>query len=133
MMKYKKSGEQKVWRRFLRSRSFIAVNLAVLGFVGWLLINESSGGRRVALELEDLRAKMNRLEKEAGEYQAVMDKLGTDGFVEREARLKIGYQKPGEQVLLIRDAAGPMVAERSNSLSATSDNPQKWWEYFFGG
>jgi cell division protein FtsB len=124
-------NHQPWWRRLLRSRLMISINLLLIGFVGWSLFREVNQGSRVSAEYADLQKQISSLEKQNQDYSGVISKLGTSGFVEREARIKLGYQKPGEQVLMLKDAASS-VAPPSDIDDASLSNPQKWWRYFFG-
>lgn len=119
-------------RALLRSRVMIGINLLLIGFVGWSLAHEAAVGNRAAAEYASLEKQIAGLDKKNRDYSAVISKLGTAGFVEREARLKLGYQMPGEGVIMLRDpeaAAQAQAAAENDGLS----NPQKWWRYFFGG
>jgi len=119
----------------MRSRYMIAIDLLAVGFVGWSLANEVAQGNKVSSELNDLQAKIAAAQKQNTDYGDILSKLGSPGFVDKEARLKLGYQKPGEQVMLLEDASAPALAPVSADdadVSGLSD-PQKWWRYFFGG
>ena len=121
------------WRRVLRSRYMLAVNLVLVGFVGWSLANEVAQGDKVATDLNDLKTKIASLQKQNQDYGDVFSKIGSPGFVDKEARLKLGYQKPGEQVLLLKDSVSTALAPASDDSVIGRSNPQKWWHYFFGG
>jgi cell division protein FtsB len=122
------------WRRLLRSRAMLAINLLLVGFVGWSVSNEVAQGNKVSSNLNDLETKIAALEKQNQDYGAILSQVGSPGFVDKEARLKLGYQKPGEQVMLLKDTAAPMAASGSSASDDVSglSNPQKWWRYFFG-
>lgn len=120
------------WRRFLRSRLMLAINLLLIGFVGWSLIREAGEGNRVSSQYADLEKQIASLDKKNRDYSDIISKLGTSGFVEREARIKLGYQKPGEQVLMLKDGGSAAAPASSGSDDPSLSNPQKWWRYFFG-
>ena len=59
--------------------------------------------------------------------------LQTDFFVEKEARLKLGLRKPGEQVVVVPNEIGKLVKiSQKGYNNANLTNPQKWWHYFWG-
>ncbi len=119
------------WRRLLRSRLMLSINLMLIGFVGWSLMREVSTGNEVSADLANLKKQIVGLEAQNNGYADTISKLGTPGFVEREARLKLGYQKPGEQVLMLRDnASAPSAAAEAPEDTSSLSNPQKWWRYF---
>jgi cell division protein FtsB len=120
------------WRRLLRSRLMLSVNLLLIRFVGWSLAREVGQGNAVSADLNNLKRQISGLEVQNNGYADTISKLGTPGFVEREARLKLGYQKPGEQVLMLRDAAtAPAASAQTAEDTSSLSNPQKWWRYFF--
>lgn len=82
-------------------------------------------------DLEELQAKQNALKNMDTFFQS-------DAFSEREARLKYGYQKNGEHMVIIQEP-GNMPVRRdergvSKELSVNADPSVRflWWRYFFG-
>jgi cell division protein FtsB len=132
-MRHMRANNISWWRRIMRSRLALAINLLLIGFVGWSLVREVVQGKKVSSSLDDLQAKIASLEKQNQNYGDLLSKIDSPGFVDKEARLKLGYQKPGEQVLLLKDAVSQTVLTPSANDSETLSNPQKWWRYFFGG
>jgi cell division protein FtsB len=122
------------WRRFLCSPLALGINLVLVGFVGWSLLREMGQGRNVSDNLNSLRKQIAGLEERDRDYSSTLAKLGTPAYIEQEARLKLGYQKPGEQVLLLRNVApvADSAPVASAAPSANLSNPAKWWRYFFG-
>ena len=59
--------------------------------------------------------------------------LESDRFVEEEARLKLGYKKPGEEVVVIKrpEDRGLVIVDGVSDLEKDMTNPQRWWKYFF--
>lgn len=119
------------WRRLLRSKLMLSINLLVIGFIGWSLAGEVSHGNKVANDLSDLRNKIEEVEGKNKDYSEVLLKIDTPGFVDREARIKLGYQKPGEQVLMFKDVAANPIKTAVGDNDSSLTNPQKWWRYFF--
>ncbi len=111
----------------------LAVNLLLVGFVGWSVAGEVAQGNKVAGDLGDLRKKLAAVEGKNGDYANLLSRLDSPGFIDREARLKLGYQKPGEQVLMLKDGVSDAVLAPESDDGGEFSNPQKWWRYFFGG
>lgn len=134
-MRHARSDKASWWRRLLRSRLMFAINLVLIGFVGWSLGNEVAQGKKVSSNLNDLQTKIASLQKQNRDYGDILTRLNSPGFVDKEARLKLGYQKPGERVLLLKDGVTTAAVDRSSADDSVSglSNPQKWWRYFFGG
>jgi cell division protein FtsB len=118
------------WRRLMKSRLMIAANLLLVGFVGWSLIREAAAENRAASEHAELESRIRDLEKKNQDYSSAISKLGTTGFVEREARVKLGYQMPGEGVIMLRDPEAASAA-RPSAIGDELSNPRKWWRHFF--
>jgi len=133
-MKHSRANNIPWWRRLLCSRLMLAINLVLIGFVGWSLSNEVAQGRKVSSDLNDLQTRIADLQKQNQDYGGILSQLDSPGFVDREARLKLGYQKPGEQVLLLEDGTATQVVNGASAPDGTSglSDPQKWWRYFFG-
>jgi cell division protein FtsB len=124
----------------LRRRSFLAVNAVVFLFVAVSFAREYVHNR-------DMRAEINRLESEASamdqknfDLARLGQKFSTDAMLEREARLNLGLQRPGESVIILRDASTPSANVRIENAPAIAaetprpgpwDNARKWWRHFF--
>lgn len=74
-----------------------------------------------ALEQEAARLDSRRLE-----LLDLAKKFESGEFLEREARLELGLQKPGEHVVVVQPATD---GERSAARGPRS-NPEHWWDYF---
>ena len=110
----------------------LPVNLGLIAFIGWALAREVSTGKNVTSQLTDLQKEIASLESQNGDYTGLIARLGTNSFVEREARLKLGYQKPGEQTLILQDPSADTVnAAVLTQHTVPTTNPGKWWAYFF--
>jgi len=89
--------------------------------------------REIKGDVSGLEEEVKRLEGRNQELGKLLDYFNTDAFVEEQARLKLGLQKPGESVIVIpeeekKDGETP-VGTKNKERVAT--NPQKWWDYFF--
>lgn len=132
-MKSFRDNKTSLWRRLLRSKLMLGANLLLIGLVARSLAVEVAHGKKVKGDLNDLQKRIAQVQGQNKDYSELLSRLDTPGFVDREARLKLGYQKPGEQVLMLKDAvsSSDAVSSAEGNLSKLS-NPQKWWRYFFG-
>ena len=84
------------------------------------------------------------MEKEIEVLQAENIKLSnlisyfkTDTYKEKEARRLLGYQKPGEKVIIIPEIEeeiqeNDQPSEQTEEIKKdTQKNYQKWWDFFF--
>lgn len=122
--------------RMLGLKRVLAANVAIFALVGWGLAGEYLRNREMQKEIDRLETRANGLQEKNGELADVTERFGSQAVLEREARLKLNLQKPGEAVVVVRDAAPRPVAEAGGndaggSGAATGSNAAKWWHYFF--
>jgi len=89
-------------------------------------------------EINHLKAEIAQLTDEGHQLKYLIAYLGTESFKEREARRKLGYKKPGEQVLALPNSIleeltpGQANGEEDTEKKPELSNPQKWQEFIFG-
>ncbi|WKZ29090.1 MAG: septum formation initiator family protein [Patescibacteria group bacterium] len=104
--------------------------LAGVGFA-----RETFRTRQVDREIQALRLEAERLRIHNFQVSSLQASLDSGEFLEREARMKLGLQKVGEQVVVLRKedrvAAAPLEEGlASRSLDESWSNAKKWWNYF---
>lgn len=110
-------------------------------------------------DIQTFEKQVAELQKTQGSLQELNQFLETDFFAEKEARLKLGMQRPGEEVIILKgndereeeqrtidseiDDSGSLngslettTSTQTSSLvgkkdTKTKSNPAKWWDYFF--
>ena len=81
---------------------------------------------------KDLEKEVEILEAENTNLQNKILYYKTDSYKERVMRERLGYQKPGEQVLAITSTPEDIAAEsKKNETKPKLTNPQKWWNFLF--
>lgn len=127
-------------RGFFKRKSVLAVNLGVVLFIAWGFAGEYVRNRDMDSEIERLRAEAGQLESRNLELAKLAKRLSEPEMLEREARLKLNLQKPGEEVVVVRDlsparqqaeAAAAEVAASENGSATAGSNPGKWLRHFF--
>lgn len=132
------------FRRILELRVVVVVNVLILFFIALAFGKEFMRNYSIQSEINALQVQSDELKATNIELTQLNTALHTQAFLEREARLKLGLQKPGEQLVII-DApetgvrapptatTPPTTLETYEHLSepAAVANPQKWWYYFF--
>jgi len=85
---------------------------------------------QVKSEIEELKQEISRLEGQNQEFSQLINFLNSQAFIEQEAKLKMGYKKEGEHLVVIPN---DQVKQGTESETAENElsNPQKWWFYFF--
>jgi len=117
--------------------------LAILSLIA-LAINvgrESYRKHQLTKEIEKLEASIDRLEGRNQQLSDLMGYFSEESFLEKEARIKLNLQKPGEQVVIFSGLNGQNDKEQlpnsqangqsNREVSDLTANCWKWWEYFF--
>jgi cell division protein FtsB len=130
-------------RRVLEFRFLFVVNMIVLIFLAWSFGREFLRNREIQRDIASLQAEADALQARNLEITRLHSTLQTESSIEREARLKLGLKKPGEQVVVIQpgtqttqDGDGDASSDPFGILSGEAEmrvvaNPVKWWYYFF--
>lgn len=140
MRKYKKTIRQ----YFSRSRMIIIVCLVLMFFLSVNLVKEVVNRHQINATIKKAEAEVVKLEKENQEIGELITAWETGRPLEKEARLKLGLQKPGENtVLIIRDDDSKSDRNIINSNSEVYgtvillddqknvSNFKNWWQFFF--
>jgi len=120
---------------FLRRKAVLAANLVLLALMGWGFAGEFVRNRDMQKEIDRLSAQADGLAAKNFEIAQIGQKLASSDTLEREARLNLGLQKPGESVIIVRDTAPPPPAAPADAVQTdappSESNAVKWWRYFF--
>lgn len=130
---------------FLKRKKFgigsINFSIWIIAGVVLVLLTGSSYIRAV-VQRSEIQTEIDRLKAEKEKYEAnnsdlsgLLDYFASESYKEREMRLKLNMQKPGEKVVIL---SHPEEAEVRDAASKPSENTYffsniaKWKEYFFG-
>ncbi len=91
-------------------------------------------------ELSKRIAEIEELERKAVELRNLKEYLATGFYKEKEARLRFGYMKAGERVIIL--LPGKEKIENLKEKQGTTPSPKSfedgfglnfknWWQYFF--
>ena len=123
---------------FARWSFIIAINLALLLVVGVSTVRETYRDWQVNHEIQDLQTQVQGLEGKKTQISDLIQKLNSSDVLDKEARARLGMQKPGEKVAILHgseiDINQPQEAIHAPVASLASNersNPQKWFNYFF--
>ena len=116
-------------------------------FLGFTLGRELLKSREIQKEIAQLQAQADTLAARNIKLSELETAVQTQSFIEREARLKLGMKKFGEEVVVIQErgeegGASVEWEEETNGdplgliLDAKTQAPSvanstKWWYYFF--
>ena len=94
--------------------------VALIGFFGLRLIQASDQYHQEAQRSADAQAKLALVQQEHDRLQQRLDQAHDDAYLEQQARVKLNYQFPDEQVAFIDDGVAP-TATVSDSSSVPRD------------
>lgn len=83
---------------------------------------------RFTKQINDLKQQITSLQQQQNNLSSLIEYLGTDAYLESEARKKLSMLKPGEQLVVVPDISKPNVLTTNTS---GMNYAQLWWEYFF--
>lgn len=86
-------------------------------------------------QVSEARAQLVDLEGENAALQADIDALETDAEIEKLAREKLGYVRPGETAYVVLDPPGTPEDAEPAPAKAASEEPtwvDKVWEFISG-
>jgi len=115
----------------------LVANLALFLLVGVSTARETYRGWSVDREIQSLEAQAENLEGRKLKLLAMADKISSPDKVELEARTRLGWKKPGEQVAVLtgyQAIGGQQTSEEFVAVPvepAPKSIPKQWFDYFF--
>ena len=121
------------------SSILIFLVLIAAGFVSYKALQEAKRSRQIEKEIEALRQEADKIRQDNGNLQEKIAYFETQDFQEREAKEKLNFQKPDENVAVIKPApetenlAKANKADENQTQGKTEKIPnyKKWWNKFF--
>lgn len=121
-------------KKLIKSPIFSVALVFVLVFGGIALTKEIIKRSQVQKEINKLEQEVKLLENENLKLADLLEYLNTDFFKEKEARLKLGLQKPGEKLIIISPSTGeeiPVEIEAPTPEEPKPSNPIRWLKRLF--
>jgi len=115
-------------RKIFNSNIFIVALLLLLIF-SFVKVTKGIVLRyKISQEIKQLEEQLTDLKDKTDKMNQLVTYLGTDEYIEKEARVKLNLRKPGEtQVNLAKDQDDASAPIEVDDLS----NVEKWFNYFF--
>ncbi|NBS41615.1 septum formation initiator family protein, partial [bacterium] len=98
------------WKRILEFRLLFVINAVVLVALALSFGREWMRNREIRDQIAALQSQAQALETRNLEIADLNTAFRTQSFIEREARLKLGLKKPGENVVIIQSGQATPVA-----------------------
>ena len=123
--------------KLLGKKLFLLVNVVFVGLVIWGFAGEFYRSRDLQNEIKFLQAAADELKDSNKEIVSLRERFAGSGELEREARLKLNLQKPGEEVVVIQgDLSLPPADMLPRILQEAQAEPEptnaeSWWRFFF--
>lgn len=123
-------GKKLFQGKFLMLSAAVALVFFATGFLRSFLLDY-----QVRKETADLQKIQTQLEERKLKLLDKLSEIESDAYAEKEARLRLGMAKPGEEVVIIKDLPKANPAEEAvkekRTGAVTVANPILWWHYFF--
>ncbi len=129
---------------FTRQFFFTLLLVGLLALLAFPLTKSFRQKRSIEREIKGLEEQALALEHKNSNLKSVIEYMQSDQFVEKEARTKLNYQKPGETVVVVEGRPGEMPATTPASpffdpppeptqaaVPQAVVNARKWADYFF--
>jgi len=116
----------------LQSRWFTFLAVIVIGFFLLSIIKLKPSLETVSQEVNNLDQKIAEAQNDLSELQKLGDYFKGVVYLEREARLKLNYKNPGENVVFVyknQHAQSPAKPDDTTKPSLILPNWQKWLNY----
>jgi len=127
-------SNKEIFKKIMSLKVVLVINLLLLCFFSFNLFREYFKNRQLNKEINKLEVMASELEAKNLDILNMVEYLDTEEFLEQEARLKLGLQKPGETSIVVN--IPETEARRLEVLNKDEDvtsNFKKWFLYFFGG
>ena len=131
-------------QRIIKWRFLSIVNVLLILFLSIALGREIVRSQDIQKDIDALQAEADELATKNLAMKEFRTAMQTESFIEREARLKLGMKKPGEKVVIVKEAqeideTEEVVENPDDPLGLVIDsesapqlaNTTKWWYYFF--
>ncbi|MFH0956159.1 MAG: septum formation initiator family protein [Candidatus Falkowbacteria bacterium] len=129
---------------FFNQKFLTLLGLAVIILISFPFTKNTLKQYRINKEISELKEEIFDLQNKNVDLKNFVSYLESDQFAEEQARLNLGLKKPGEQLTVIKMAAGDTSASTSSGATmfnipgyekvrpeAEKSNPRKWLNYFF--
>jgi len=132
-------AENKI-KKILYSRLFIFLSLLAFIWLGLVLTKTVYKKYQLNQEIESLKVEISKMDKKEQELTKLIDYLGSQDYLEKEAREKLNLKKEGESVLMVSetdlakelsDSSSQESATNSEEKLTSENNLIKWWKFFF--
>lgn len=121
---------------FLRSRWFLLISLVLVAYSFYILGKMVWQNYEVNKQIRDLETEVEEIESDNQKLADLIAYFQTDTYKKQEAREKLGFVMPGEEVLVFpeQESDSGDIIERAITEEKKEENLpnyQKWWNFLF--
>ncbi len=119
--------------RILNSKILSVLLSVVLIWLGLSLLDLRVKDKLMYEQAMGLEGKIETTKKENSNLERYIGYLQNPSFLAKEARLKLNYKAPDEQVVFVyRDSSPKKASQSFEERLAGMKNYQKWWYWLVG-
>ena len=124
------AGHQRIsWRGKIWNSNIFSFFLLILLVFSFIKVSKEVLLRyEINKEIKDLEGQLSDLEGKNKKMEQLVAYLNTEGYVEKQARLKLNLSKPGEKQIFLSDSEAVNETEQA---ADDAPNMMKWFNYFF--
>ncbi|MCK4968571.1 MAG: septum formation initiator family protein [Candidatus Aenigmarchaeota archaeon] len=129
----KQNQYPKVKKYFTSPRLLVILtSVFVVVFIG--LSKEIIKQYQIKKSVDQLNEQAQILESENKKLAKLLDLLNTGFNQEKESRMKLGLQKPGEKLVILSSLTNNTFLNQQQSINGKEEKGilSKWWSMFFG-
>ncbi|MDD4900676.1 MAG: septum formation initiator family protein [Patescibacteria group bacterium] len=131
---------------FFSQKFFSLIGLVAIVLISWPFAKNAMKQYGINKEISEFKKEITALEDKNEALKKMISDFGSDQFAEEQARLNFNLKKPGEELMVIKDAAGDLSLAGSSSNDQIFNIPgynnktepprqlsnrEKWLNYFF--
>jgi len=129
---------------FFNQKFLTLFGLAAIILISFPFAKNTLKQYRINKEINELKKEIFDLQNKNVDLKNFVSYLESDQFAEEQARLNLGLKKPGEELTVIKIAAGDTLAGTSSGATIFNipghekkvpeikkSNSRKWLDYFF--
>ncbi len=115
----------------MKSKIIQGIVIVIGLYLVWISAKGLWDLRKAGRRLDESKERLIQVRGENQELKLRLDEVTSSGFIEKEAREKLGLQKPGE-VVVILPTGGEIKELGIQEKEVVLQNWEKWWRLFFG-
>src|SRR5680860_1624449 len=118
--------------RLMKNQRFLAfMGLVLLVLISFPVLKTYSQKRLIEEEMTQMKDNIAHYEMETEKLQEMIEYLGSEASLEKQARMNLNLKKPGETVVVIERDDMQNDKMEGDSQEVEVSNLKKWKDYFF--